>query len=117
VEELEAGDPTEVALENARRKALAGSLSARTLAGLQAAPALAGSAPVLGVDTLVALEGQIFGKPGDPAAARSVLDALSGQRHEVVSGLAVCRPGGALETAVERTAVEFRSLDSGLLDW
>jgi septum formation protein len=106
VEELDSGDPAEVALENALRKARA--------TRAERAPE-AGEA-VLGCDTLVALGGAIYGKPADADGARATLEALSGATHEVLSGLALVFPGGE-RTAVVRTAVTFRELDGGLLDW
>jgi septum formation protein len=109
VDELESGDPASVAEENARRKALAG---ARAEAGAEA-----DRVPVLGVDTVVALDGRIYGKPGDEAAARLTLSALSGRRHVVVSAIAIWRGAGTPETAVECTSVQLRTLDAGLLDW
>jgi len=96
VDELSSGAPLQVARENARRKAAA-----------------AGGGPdVLAADTLVALDGVIFGKPPDEAAARATLRALSGATHEVISGLAL---GDALIT--ETTRVTFRDLDDAVLDW
>jgi septum formation protein len=110
VAERATGDPREVALENALRKA-------RAVAGQPAA----GGELVLGVDTLVALDGTIYGKPPDPAAARATLRALSGATHTVVSGLALLGGGGGggggerCATAV--TAVRFRDLDDATIDW
>jgi septum formation protein len=76
---------------------------------------------VLGCDTIVVLDGIIFGKPPDAAVARETLAALGGRTHEVLSGLAVLLPGDRSEilhrTAVARTRVTFRALDDGLLDW
>ena len=46
-----------------------------------------GGDPVLGVDTVVVLGGDVLGKPADAAAATSILGRLAGQTHEVVSGL------------------------------
>jgi septum formation protein len=108
VEELDRGDPAEVALENALRKARA----ARELGA-------GGTAElVLGCDTLVALGGAIYGKPADADGARATLEALSGATHEVLGGLALLGGGDAPErTAVVRTAVTFRELDGELLDW
>ena len=103
VEELEAGPPQEVARENALRKARAGADLARDEA-------------VLGVDTLVALDGRIWGKPADEAAARTTLEALSGRTHDVVSGLAVVGDGEPA-TAIEVTRVTFHALDATLVDW
>ena len=93
VEELTSGDPEAVALENARRKANA---IAADLPGRR----------VLGVDTVVALDGELFGKPADHAEATATLTRLAGRTHRVVSGL-VLRPDGE-RTAVTR--VTFRTL-------
>jgi septum formation protein len=90
--EDEEGDPPTVAQTNARRKAAAipGEL-------------------VLGADTVVALDGVIYGKPRDAHQARKYLAALSGRTHEVVGGIALA---GEIEaTAVEVTRVTFKALD------
>lgn len=106
VEELDRGDPGEVALENALRKARAA--RARASAAQEA---------VLGCDTLVALGGRIYGKPAGEREALTTLEALSGATHEVVSGLALLLPGEEERTAVARTTVTFRELDGELLNW
>ena len=100
IEELAAGDPREVALENARRKALAvpGDL-------------------VLGADTDVALDGEVLGKPRDAAHARELLGRLAGRRHEVVGGIALASGGSLIASDVVVTAVEFRALDDATIDW
>ena len=66
---------------------------------------------VVACDTVVALNGKIFGKPADRADAANMLRELSGQEHEVFSGLTVCTRERC-ETICERTAVKFRSLDA-----
>jgi septum formation protein len=71
---------------------------------------------VLGVDTIVVLDGVIYGKPADAAEARATLSRLSGRVHEVVSGIAVVEAGGT-RTASATTRVSFRSLDAATLDW
>jgi septum formation protein len=68
------------------------------------------------VDTVVSLEGRLWGKPADEAAARETLAALSGRTHVVLSGVAVVSDAGSL-TACAATDVSFRALDPGLLDW
>jgi septum formation protein len=95
VEEIEDGDAREVALENARRKAAAveGEL-------------------VLAVDTMVSLDGRIYGKPADEAEAGETLRALAGRTHEVVSGLVV---GDREVVAV--TEVVFRDLGEDWIAW
>jgi septum formation protein len=101
VVEVREGDPAGVAVENAL-------LKARAVDG--------GGLPVLGVDTLVALDGALYGKPVDASDARATLRALSGATHTVFSGLALL-VGGEERTAVAATEVVFRLLDEGLIDW
>jgi septum formation protein len=103
VEELDSGPPHEVALENAFRKASA--VAAKVSGEL-----------VLGVDTLVSLGARLYGKPADEEEARTMLSALSGLRHTVVSGICLIT-NGSPRTAAASTAVEFRALDATLIDW
>ncbi|MEP6897184.1 MAG: Maf family protein [Rhodanobacter sp.] len=42
---------------------------------------------VLGADTEVVLDGEVFGKPGDAQAATAMLRRLSGRTHEVISAV------------------------------
>ncbi|MBQ8323085.1 MAG: septum formation protein Maf [Clostridia bacterium] len=44
---------------------------------------------VLGSDTVVALDGEILGKPKDEADAARMLSALSGRTHEVYTGVCI----------------------------
>ncbi len=74
------------------------------------------SRPVLGVDTLVALDGRIYGQPASEDEARATLRALAGRTHEVVSGLCLIGGDGVCE-GVARTRVTFRACDERLLDW
>jgi septum formation protein len=106
-EELDAGEPHAVARENALRKARA--------VAAELDPGQAG-ALVLGVDTLVALDGVIYGKPSDEAHARATLRALSGATHDVVSGVALIE-GDVVEAATAVTRVTFRRLDPPVVDW
>jgi septum formation protein len=46
-------------------------------------------APILAADTTVALGGRILGKPKDRAEAAEMLALLSGERHEVLTGVAL----------------------------
>jgi septum formation protein len=66
-------------------------------------------APVLAADTVVVLEGEIFGKPADAADAARMLQRLSGRRHEVITAYHIRHRGAAVERAVT-TAVTFRLL-------
>ena len=71
--------------------------------------AAAGERPVLGVDTEVSCGGRLFGKAESAEAAAEMLSALSGQTHEVISGLCLVTPGWE-ETGREVTRVTFRAL-------
>src|SRR6266851_1848884 len=67
---------------------------------------------LIGADTAVELDGEIFGKPRDAADAREMLSYLSGRTHYVLTGIYVlCLPDGATLFAVDRTAVTFAPLD------
>ncbi len=67
-------------------------------------------APVLAADTVVTLDGQIFGKPNDAAQAAAMLRQLSGREHQVLSAIAVAQ-GNRLEVAVSVSTVRFTRLD------
>jgi septum formation protein len=71
-----------------------------------------GGAPVLGVDTVVVLDGDVLGKPTDADDAASMLGRLSGRTHEVVSGLCL-RTEDWEESGRAVTAVTFRELTRG----
>lgn len=68
-----------------------------------------GDRPVLGVDTEVVLDGQIFGKPADASDAEQMLERLSGKTHAVVSGLCLHTPAWEV-VEHEETSVTFREL-------
>ena len=53
----------------------------------------ADGAVTLGVDTTVHLDGRVYGKPADRAAARAMLGELAGHTHSVVSGLCLLGAG------------------------
>jgi septum formation protein len=96
VEEIADRPAIETARENALRKARA---------GVQLRP----QDTVLGVDTVVTLDGEIFGKPASAEDAERTLKRLSGRTHEVVSGLALLVPGNP-QVVHEVTKVTFREL-------
>ena len=75
------------------------------------------TAVVLGADSIVVLEQQIFGKPRDMAEARSMLTRLSGREHTVMTGLAVlhqARQFVGLE--VVSTMVRFHPLSASAIE-
>jgi septum formation protein len=94
-DEIPYSSPRELALKAAYAK-----LEAR-------APDFPGSILVAS-DTVVALDGRVYGKPRDAADAAAMLRDLSGRRHSVISGVAVKgTPSSVLLDAVE-TYVTFR---------
>jgi septum formation protein len=50
-----------------------------------------GQATVIGADTMVVLDGKIYGKPRSAEAAHATLRALSGKTHQVITGVSVWR--------------------------
>jgi len=126
-EELEDGDdPCALAVSNAVAKAQAvwrtGPVAGEDDSAGGAAEIVSPAPParpaslVLGVDTVVVLDGVVYGKPADVAEARATLSRLSGRTHEVVSGIAVVE-AGETRTASATTRVAFRPLDPATLDW
>lgn len=72
------------------------------------------AAYVLGADTVVSLDGEIFGKPASAEHAAAMLRALSGRTHEVYTGVCLVGRGFERLTAV-CTRVEFYPLDEELI--
>jgi septum formation protein len=104
VDERENGPPEETVTHNALLKARAAS----SAAGLDRL--------VLAVDTVVALDGVLYGKPRNAEEARSHLTQLSDREHEVWSGLALVEQGHE-RTGTARTAVRFAHLDDQTIEW
>ena len=84
--------PERLAVENARRKAE------------DVAAKEGGNAPVLGADTVVAVDETILGKPKDETDAVRMLRLLSGRQHFVYTGIALAYRGEIYEGVV-RTEV------------
>ena len=86
-------EPKILAVENAKLKA-------------QSVAAKNPDAVVIGADTIVVLDGEIFGKPDGVKGAEEMLARLAGKKHEVITGVAICA-GGKIFTAAEVTEVFF----------
>lgn len=71
---------------------------------------------VLGADTTVVIEGQIIGKPLDLDDARRMLSMLAGNWHEVLTGVAVLKPGSR-ESDVQRTRVKFAPMSDAEINF
>ncbi len=70
---------------------------------------------VLGADTVVALNGQILGKPRDRKDAINMLKSLSGKTHQVYTGYAIVG-AGIEQVFVDQTEVVFNTLSEGIIE-
>lgn len=77
----------------------------------QVAAMLQEQAVVIGVDTIVALDNRILGKPKDKEQAFDMLKSLSGRWHEVYSGITLATAqDGKIVTDYSCTKVKFSDL-------
>ncbi len=95
--------PERLAVENARRKAE------------DVAAKEGGYAPVLGADTVVAVDETILGKPKDEMDAVRMLRLLSGRQHFVYTGIALAYRGEVYGDVV-RTEVWVDELSEKEID-
>ncbi|QJW45287.1 septum formation inhibitor Maf [bacterium BFN5] len=70
---------------------------------------------VIGADTVVVLDGKVFGKPADAVQAKQMLTCLAGRSHHVITGIAVVR-GKEVWTDFTQTQVDFISLTNDEID-
>lgn len=95
--------PRELVRINAERKAAAGAL-------------LRPDAAVLAADTVVVLDGAIYGKPADLAEAAEFLRRFSGRMHEVLTGVALERRDADRRCSFTvATKVWFRKLSEAVI--
>lgn len=98
-----ASQAQEVALHNASGKCAA------------VAAKMGDELPVIAADTIVVIDNVILGKPQDAAAAKAMLQRLSGRTHQVMTGVAVRYKGQQL-SKVCVTDVSFRQLTAEEID-
>ena len=95
------GCPSGLALANAELKAMAVALDRP-------------DEVVLGADTIVVFEGEIFGKPRDLIQAAEMLSRMAGHVHEVITGVCLVEwERRAIVKFHETTRVKFRPLAAG----
>lgn len=71
---------------------------------------------VLAADTIVLFQGKIMGKPKDAEEAKKMLCRLSGNTHQVYTGLALIDVGkGSMATGYEVTKVKFHPLSADFI--
>ena len=104
IEEIASGDPREAVSRNAL-------LKARSAAGKHPGDV------IIGADTLVYLpeEGRSLGKPRDAAEAADMLRALSGRRHEVLTGVCVIGPNGREDVRCDIADIWFMDLTDAMI--
>ena len=100
--------PAEYAIESASAKT-------RAVMGLLAKQNQAGNTIVIGADTIVCLGNAILGKPTDATEASSMLHRLSGNVHQVYTGL-VLQSGTTIHREAVCTEVEMNKFTSVDID-
>lgn len=63
---------------------------------------------VIGCDTVAVCGGEILGKPEDRADAERMLNLLSGNVHEVISGLCLFNPAYPKDTHIESVVTRLK---------
>jgi septum formation protein len=75
---------------------------------------------VLGADTIVVLNDEIIGKPTDLIDARKMLEKLSGNWHDVLTGVCLFKKTAdnlTYRIAHQKTRVKFAALKNAEIDW
>jgi septum formation protein len=122
----DAGIAFEISATHIDEAALRGETAQAMVARLAEAKARAAAAQmdagereciIVGADTTVELDGEILGKPKDPAHAHEMLAKLSGRTHHVLTGIFLLRlPGHATRAAVENSAVTLTPITGEEID-
>lgn len=94
--------PQEIAIHIAKNKALA----VNQITNL----------PILAADTIVVLQNEIIGKPKDKEDAVAILSKLSGQKHQVITGVVILYKEKIIEFA-DITEVQFHSLTTAQIEF
>lgn len=105
MEEEREGEPRDLVVRNATRKA-------------EAVATDQPDALVIAGDTEVVIDGEVLGQPEDESQARAHLQRLSGSEHHVLGGLALIGPDAGVEprVGVDVSTVAFKELDDALLE-
>lgn len=108
VDETRLASEPPVAYVTRLAKAKADAIASRLSAGL-----------VLGADTTVVKSGELLGQPRDAEDARRMLRLLSGEWHEVLTGVALVRAGHLNNSVVdhESTRVRFAAMSEAEINW
>ncbi|ACV21601.1 Septum formation protein Maf [Slackia heliotrinireducens] len=114
-------DPEQAAKSLAERKARA------SVEALLNQDGYTGMAAVIAADTMVVLDGEIYGKPVDEDDAMRMLGELSGRTHQVITGVSVWLMHAPADNPeelslgfrsfAETSHVRFKDLDEGIIAW
>ena len=73
---------------------------------------------IIGADTIVISKGEIFGKPKDEEESKQMLKMLSGNSHEVITGVTLINESkGAIKTFSEVTKVFVRKIPKNQIEY
>lgn len=102
----DADESCDIADPGARVETIAARKCMAALESLRAEEELPPDTVILAADTLVAVDGEFLGKPGDAADAARMVALLQGKTHMVASGICLWY-GGRTVTSHELTGVTF----------
>jgi septum formation protein len=73
---------------------------------------------IFAADTIVVLDGKLFGKPDNREAAKQMLNSLSGKWHDVITAIALFNRNTAkMDCRSVSCAVEFAPLSAAEIEW
>lgn len=71
---------------------------------------------IIGCDTVVTLNNEVFGKPKSADEAMQILKKLSGCTHQVYTGVCILMNNQIIKSFAERTDVEFYNISDEEID-
>ena len=73
---------------------------------------------ILAADTLIAVDGKVFGKPANKEEARTMLATLAGREHRVVTAMALYNgKSRSVDCRSVESLVRFASLTEAEMEW
>jgi septum formation protein len=72
---------------------------------------------ICGADTVISVDGAIYGKPKDREDAGVMLSRLQGREHEVITAVALKNPAGAIDCRSAVSLVSFARLSGKEIEW
>jgi septum formation protein len=72
---------------------------------------------ICGADTIISVDGNIYGKPADREDAKNMLSRLQGRDHEVITAVALKSRDGDMDCRSVVSRVSFAGLAEGEIEW